>query len=201
MDFKKSFISVCFGVLLCIGSGYSEVFWKVLLDNDGDNGRLMISSSYPIISGSTTCATGSTICATIPINGGKLGEYVLACVSKMSSTDATFSYDGTKYKFELDGANTHNCLREVSFYNDATGTNIDIITQGGKHGIIKLPFTANRQEQRKADYMVSLLADAMDNYYIMGSVERHSCICFNKAGDIITDMYAYVSLNCSACNP
>jgi hypothetical protein len=195
MKFKKIAVNVCFSVLLCIGYGYGQVYYKVVLDGDGDNGRLMLSSTESIISGSSTCASGARNCATIPIDGGKLGEYVLACVAKMG-LDTRFETDGTNYTFSF---HNHHCLTSVGFevINGNTLTNIVVILKNAKTGKIVIPANANRVQQRKIDYMVGLLIEAIEPIVITKTdgTDMATYIDFHTTtGDVITDLYGYVDM-------
>lgn len=181
-------VLVCITLLLFTVSGFGQVFHKVDFSRGtGGVGVLRISNSASTINGAT-CA--SNTCAEIPIDGTKLPEYLMACLNKMEAADATpatisFSVANPGNIYTFTYSERDHKISKLEFYNDVNGTNIKITMTNGRWGIIRLAPTALWHEQRKTDYLVSMLVEAIP----FEDPKNETQICFSKdANDIITSM-------------
>jgi hypothetical protein len=190
-------------------NGFGQgVYYKVdLSKGTGGVGVLRISSSESAINGAT-CASAN--CAQLDIDGTKLPEYLLAYLNSAVEIGSVHFQitPGPTYSFSyeyVDYNNRHNIYSLEFSYTSGTGTDIKIKLRNngnnpGRPGIIRLPDNPTWAEQRKVDYMLSILFRTLDKEENIGLRQR---ICFSTDNNgIITDLVtardiANMNWNCS----
>jgi hypothetical protein len=194
------FFKINFLLMLVLLYGFSQgaVYYKVIHEGANTNGTLKIANSYSEISNNSSCNTAT--CVTLPINGSKLVEYLMACLTQLRPANGGSFSKVTSGGYKLTLGSPVNSIVSLEFYEDGTGTNIKLTIKTSnsskdKVGILRLIPNANAKEQMKMDYFVGILVSSL-----LQNTVSPLYICFEKdTNGMITDLFAIHST--TANNP